>query len=252
MWERKAFKRAVATTLLSDLPSAGEHSLSWQHIIYPGTELKLFHLPSSMLERPLRVVCITAGLGAGLALCVRVTPPMVPREAKIAGFFGFSSGKGVSSGAGMLASLCMPSPPMMSSSCRRGTTFSWARLACRITSHFKSVIFLGTWGRGLPQHQAVNTMYYLTDVRKKSTLCFKSLFLEEEEVYHSIKLLIQCTYYLSDVRQKYIVFQVASADRQHEVIQLVCKVHDILKALATGSVTSCKLSCPLSLRLLNS
>ena len=95
-------------------------------------------------------------------------------------------------------------------------------------------------------------MYYLTDVRKKSTLCFKSLFLEEEEVYHSIKLLIQCTYYLSDVRQKYIVFQVASVDRQHEVIQLVCKVHDILKALATGSVTSCKLSCPLSLRLLNS
>lgn len=95
-------------------------------------------------------------------------------------------------------------------------------------------------------------MYYLSDVRKKSTLCFKSLFLEEEEeeVYHSIKLLIQCTYYLSDVRQKYIVLQVASADRQHEVNQLVRKVHDMLKALATGSVTSCMLSCSLSLRLL--
>ena len=68
-------------------------------------------------------------------------------------------------------------------------------------------------------------MYYLSDVRKKGTLCFKSLFLEEEEeeVYHSIKLLIQCTYYLSDVRQKYIVLQVASADRQHEVNQLVRK-----------------------------
>ena len=101
--------------------------LHWNHV---------FHPLSSLWKGTLPAMCITAGLGTGLALFVRFTPLMVPREDKIAGFLSLSGLKAVSSGAGMVPSLCKVSSPI-SSSWRGGTTVSpWAWLAWGITTHW--------------------------------------------------------------------------------------------------------------------